>query len=44
MLLFVDVGLGQTMLGSGQGGWIIDPVNVCVNKGGRAEAFAAPSS
>ena len=26
-LLFVDVGLGQTMLGPGQGGWIIAPVN-----------------
>ena len=39
-LLFVDVGLGQTMLGPGQGGWIIDPVNACVNKGGYAEAFA----
>jgi predicted AAA+ superfamily ATPase len=39
-LLFVDVGLGQTMLGPGQGGWIIDPINACVNKGGCAEAFA----
>ncbi|MBN2188490.1 MAG: ATP-binding protein [Chitinispirillaceae bacterium] len=38
-LLFIDVGLGQTMLGPGQGGWIIDPVNACVNKGGCAEAF-----
>jgi predicted AAA+ superfamily ATPase len=38
-LLFVDVGLGQTMLGTGQEGWIIDPVNACVNKGGCTEAF-----
>jgi predicted AAA+ superfamily ATPase len=39
-LLFVDVGLGQTMLGPGQGGWIIDPANACINKGGCTEAFA----
>jgi uncharacterized protein len=39
-LLFVDVGLGQTMLGPGQEGWIVDPVNACINKGGCAEAFA----
>jgi hypothetical protein len=38
-LLFVDVGLGQTMLGPGQEGWIIDPVNAGINKGGLAEAF-----
>jgi hypothetical protein len=39
-LLFVDVGLGQTMLGQGQEGWIVDPVNSCINKGGSTEAFA----
>ncbi|HAJ79048.1 MAG TPA: hypothetical protein DCO75_04690, partial [Fibrobacteres bacterium] len=38
-LLFVDVGIGQIMLGTGQESWIIDPMNACVNKGGCTEAF-----
>jgi hypothetical protein len=28
------------MLGPGQGSWIVDPVNACINKGGCTEAYA----
>lgn len=39
-LQFIDVGLGQALLGPGQEKWILDPAHSCINKGEIAEAFA----
>ena len=37
--LFLDIALAQTLLGPGQGTWIVDPIGTCINKGELAECF-----
>lgn len=38
-LMFLDIGIAQTLLGPGQSGWLIDPLTSCVNKGTLCEMF-----
>ena len=37
--IFVDIGLSQNIVGNNAGHWILNPLNMIINKGGIAEAF-----
>ncbi len=38
-IIFLDIGLIQRLMGNNSGNWIIDPLNMLINRGEIAEAF-----